>query len=188
MKKILAFTLTCIITTNYLFAQQPSDAETQKWMAYMTPGEEHKMMKAAEGEWKAKTKMWMDPTQPPMESESKVKCEMILGGRYLSQEFNGSMMGMPFNGMGIIGYDNAAKKYVGTWIDNMGTGVFYQEGNMKSNNTLEMVGMMVDPMTGKDMKVKTIYTFMDDKTEKMEMYNVVDGKEIKAMEMIMTKM
>ncbi len=32
-------------------------------------------------------------------------------------------MGMPFEGMGIDGYDNLAKQYVSTWVDNMGTGI-----------------------------------------------------------------
>lgn len=56
--------------------------------------------------------------------------KMILGGRFLQQEVNGEMMGMPMNGIGITGYDNLKKKYVGFWIDNMGTGMYTMEGEM----------------------------------------------------------
>ena len=38
------------------------------------------------------------------------------------------MMGQPFSGVGIDGYDNLRKKYVTTWIDTMGTGIFSMEG------------------------------------------------------------
>ena len=38
------------------------------------------------------------------------------------------MMGQPFTGIGVTGYDNHAKKYLSTWIDSMGTGIFSMEG------------------------------------------------------------
>jgi len=37
-------------------------------------------------------------------------------------------MGMPFEGMGLDGYDNASKEYISIWIDNMGTGIMYMKG------------------------------------------------------------
>ena len=43
--------------------------------------------------------------------------KMILDGRFLHQEFNGEMMGSPFIGIGITGYDNGSKQYVSNWMD-----------------------------------------------------------------------
>ena len=41
---------------------------------------------------------------------------------------DGKMKDMQFKGMGIEGYDNAKKKFVSSWIDNMGTGIQFSEG------------------------------------------------------------
>ena len=38
------------------------------------------------------------------------------------------MMEMDFQGQGLEGYDNVKKKFVSTWIDNMGTGIMIAEG------------------------------------------------------------
>ena len=36
--------------------------------------------------------------------------EMILGDRFLKQEYEGTMMGMPFHGGGLVGYDNVNQR------------------------------------------------------------------------------
>ena len=38
------------------------------------------------------------------------------------------MMGMPFQGMSTMAYDNGKKTFMSTWIDNMGTGILETEG------------------------------------------------------------
>ena len=48
---------------------------------------------------------------------------MILGGRYLEQRYEGTMMGQPFSGIGVTGFDNYKKKFVSTWVDSMGTAI-----------------------------------------------------------------
>jgi hypothetical protein len=42
---------------------------------------------------------------------------------------DGKMKNMTFKGMGIEDYDNVKKKFVGTWVDNMGTGIMMSEGD-----------------------------------------------------------
>ena len=41
---------------------------------------------------------------------------------------DGKMKDMQFKGMGVEGYDNVKKKFVSSWIDNMGTGIQFSEG------------------------------------------------------------
>jgi hypothetical protein len=55
---------------------------------------------------------------------------MILGGRYQQSMIKGNMMGMPFEGMGLLGYDNAQKLFYSTWVDNMGTGCYDYERHL----------------------------------------------------------
>ena len=41
---------------------------------------------------------------------------------------DGKMKDMQFKGMAVEGYDNVKKKFVSSWIDNMGTGIQFSEG------------------------------------------------------------
>ncbi len=50
------------------------------------------------------------------------------------------------------------------------------------------MGTMVDPITGKERKVREVYTIVDDNTRKMEMFETVDGgEEYKSMEIVMKR-
>jgi uncharacterized protein DUF1579 len=185
--KTKIFVLALLLSAcNFLRAQ--SDKEMQAWMDYMTPGDVHKMLAKADGEWLSEATMWMDPAAPPTKSTATVVNKMILGGRYQYSTFSGNMMGMPFEGISILGYDNAKKIYLNTWIDNMGTGIMMMEGTWdEASKTINFKGKMVDPTTGKDEDVREIFKLVDDKTHTMEMYGTKDGKEMKWMEAKLTK-
>ena len=64
----------------------------------------------------------------PTVSEADVSREMILDGRVLTERYEGNMMGRPFVGHGMTGYDNAMGKYWSTWNDNMSTGLMTSWG------------------------------------------------------------
>lgn len=143
------------------------------------------MLAAQSGNWTSDIKMWMDPSKPPMTSKSKDVYKMVLGGRYQESTHNGSMMGEPFTGVSTLAYDNAKKKFINTWIDDMGTGLMVMEGDYDAaSKTLNLKGEMVDPTTGKDCKVRQVVTFVDDKNMSVEMYMNPPGldKEFKTME------
>src|SRR5512143_1691169 len=84
-----------------------------------TPGAPHQLLARMAGSWNVRSSCAMEPGKPPMESTGTSEQKMILGGRFLQQEFSGEMMGSPFTGIGVTGYDNHIKKYVSTWIDSM---------------------------------------------------------------------
>ena len=95
---------------------------------------------------------------------------------------------MDFNGIDVTGYDNGKKVYVSSWIDNMGTGLMYMEGTYDDmSKKIVYTGKMYDPMSGKDIVQKQTIKTIDDNNVLMEMYNVVDGKDVKSMEMNMVK-
>lgn len=133
--------------------------EEKAWMAYMTPGEPHKMLAEESGSWSCEMKFWMAPGAPAQTYQATAYMEMILGGRYQVSDYKGMVMGMPFEGKGTVAYDNADKIYVSTWIDN----------------------------SGERTKMREVYTIVDKNTRKMEMFNTVDGKEFKTMEIIMKR-
>lgn len=184
--KTLLLTLSLLICSGTLYSQTPE--EMKAWEASMTPGKQHKMLSESDGYWNAKVKMWMDPAQPPTESEATAKNEMIMNGLYQRSTHTGTMMGMPFHGESIAGYDNVKKKYFSTWIDNMGSGLMYLEGDYdESSKTLTLTGTMLDPITGQEMNIKEKIMYHSPDKNTFEMYMVKEGEDVKMMEIVNTR-
>jgi hypothetical protein len=158
--------------------------EMEAMMKAMQPGENHKHLAWFAGDWTFTQKMWMDPSQPPAESSGTMKGEMILGGRYVQTQWQGNMMGMPFEGRSTEGYDNLKKEYVSSWVDNMSTGIMHSTGTCEEGGKkCTSKGDFIDPMTGKPSYMRSAVTWMDQNNFKMEMYGPgPDGKEYKMME------
>ncbi|BAV06113.1 hypothetical protein FLA_2128 [Filimonas lacunae] len=173
-------------------AWQPVDSATEMkaWMEYSTPGESHKEMAKSDGSWTGQTTMWMSMDAPPMTSTSTMVNKMIMGGRYQQSTYSGNFMGMPFEGMSITGYDNYKKKYLSSWIDNMGTGIMNMEGTWDATTkTIAFTGKCTNPANGKEYTMREVFTMVDENNHKMEMYgpDSKTGKEYKTMEIVLTK-
>jgi hypothetical protein len=185
MKKLIFLLFSTFIS---LFSIAQSEAEMKAWTAYMTPGDMHKKMASSTGQYKTEITLWMQPGSEPIKSNGTAKNEMILGGRYLQSTHTGNFMGMPMEGSSITAYDNAKKVFVSTWIDNLGSGIMVTEGKWnEAKNAIEFSGKQTDPMTGKDVKIREIYTIKPDGSQFMEMWMEHDGKEFKTMEIKFTK-
>lgn len=172
--------------------QQEGKMDTQEMMEIYaelaTPGEHHKRLAKMVGSWDAKIKSWMEPDEPPTESIGTSEQKMILDGRFLLQEFHGEMMGSPFNGLGISGYDNGANKYISTWIDSMGTAILFFEGAAgPDDKTIKQIAHYDDPIQG-PMDWLSVTKFVDDNTVLFEMFSIdKNGKEEKMMEITYTR-
>jgi hypothetical protein len=153
-----------------------------------TPGAPHKLLASMTGIWTTRTKSWCEPGKPPMESTGTCEQKMLLGGRYLQQEFSGEMMGSPFAGIGVTGYDNHTKKYVSTWMDSMSTGIFLFEGTASADGkTITQASKNDDPVQG-PMEWRSVTRIVDDNTIEFEMYGTgKSGKEVKMMEITYTR-
>ncbi len=153
-----------------------------------TPGGPHKVLASMAGSWTAKVKSWMEPDKPPMESTGTSEQKMILGDRFLQQDFTGDMMGTPFTGIGFTGYDNNAKKYVSTWIDSMGTSILFFEGTASADGkTITQESHYKDPTKG-PMKWRSVTRLTDQNTIVFEMFSSdQSGKEGKMMEITYTR-
>ena len=165
-------------------AAAPDSATMMKaWKAYMTPGDEQKMLAKSNGKWEEDMKMYMSPDAPPQTMKSSCENTMILNGLYQVSVHKGMYNGMPFEGHSTLAYNNAAKKYQSTWIDNMGSGIMNMEGKWDdASKMLVMIGTETDPVTGKDIPVRETMKFPDDNNQVMEMFETRGGKEAKTME------
>lgn len=165
-------------------AAAPDSAEMMKKMAEMgAPTAEHKLLASLAGEWEAEVKCNMTGFNNPG-SKGNATCKMILGGRFLQEQFEGDMMGQKFRGMGVTGYDKTKKMFVGTWADDMGTAIFVTEGKADaSGKVITMEGKMDDPMTGeKNKTMRAITRILSPDKHVFELHDVGLGAEGKMME------
>lgn len=183
-----------LLATSAIADEQKSDKPmTPEEMMEMytklaTPGEPHKLMASLAGNWTTKTKEWMDPQKPPVESNGSVDIKMLLGGRFMQQEITGSMHGKPHTGIWTIGYDNLLKRYVSSWIDSMSTQIFMMDGTASADGkTITFTGQHAE-VGGGHMKHRAIWKIVDSNTQEFIMYGTYHGgEEMKMLEVIYTR-
>jgi hypothetical protein len=86
--------------------------------AAKAPSKELESVYEGLGTWNATIKM-SGAGAPASEEKGIEKVVPICVGKWVWCDFNGTMMGGPFEGHGITGYDPIEKKYVSFWIDSM---------------------------------------------------------------------
>jgi len=153
-----------------------------------TPGPPHKMLAKLTGSWTTRTKAWMEPDKPPVEGTGTCEQKMLFDGRYLQQEYTGEMMGAPFTGTNLVGYDNHTKKYVSVWIDSMSTGIYFFEGTASADGkTISQECTYDDPVRGPSLW-RSVSRIVDENTMEYEMFlTPKGGKEEKMMEMTVSR-
>ncbi|MGJ0483547.1 MAG: DUF1579 domain-containing protein [Methylomicrobium sp.] len=192
----LTFTTLCIVLMASVVMAKDKKAEKsmnpqammEVYTKLATPGEQHKQLASLAGSWTTRTKEWMEPNKPPMESTGSAEMKMLLDGRFLQQEVTGQMMGQPFSGIEITAYDNLLKRYVTTWMSTMGTGIFTMEGTASADGkTITLKGQHAEPGGGY-MKHRAIWKIMDSNNQTFDMYGAHHGgKEWKVMEITYTR-
>lgn len=168
-----------------VFSQEKSglspEDEMKAWMEAGTPNENHALLNYMVGKWTCTAEMF-----GPMAGVSSGKCEShpILENRYVETSYQGDMMGMPFSGAGVTGYDNLKKKFFSTWMDSMSTMLFIQWGDYDpTKKTFTYVGEFDDPTGGVQKSRTTIQVVSDDK-HIMTMYHGKDRADLpKVMQM-----
>jgi len=175
--------------------EKPSGGPDAQMMATMMemakPGENHKVLEREVGSWTYKVKWWMSPDAPPMESTGTRSTKSVMDGRYIISEHTGKMsmpgpdgkiMDSEFKGIGTEGYDNVKKKYVASWIDNMGTGIMAMEGTYDpATKTLTYIGEE-EPMPGMKTKMRQTVKTIDKNHHLMEFFEFRGDAEVKVME------
>lgn len=173
-----------------------SKAKAQKDMMeamakYGSLGEPHKRMAKLAGAWKYKSKMWEHEGAKPHESSGTSQFKMILGGRFLQQNFKGKFMGAAFEGLGITGYNNIKETYETVWLDSMGTGMMHGTGTYdREKHILKDSGMGTCPLAKNHEKsYRSDWAFIDGKHMTYTMYGpgFDDDQEFKQLEIVFTR-
>ena len=163
-------------------------AEMEAYTKAGTPGPQHQQMAATAGNYDLKIKSWHEAGAPPMEESGTCTRSMILGGRVLVEDVTSTMMGMPFTGHGMRGFDNVTGKGWSLWMDSMSTGVMTSEGTCDAKGSCTFTGTWNDPIKKGPVKSRMVTKWTSPTTEVFEMYGPgKDGKEMKMMEIVYTR-
>ena len=159
-------------------AAAPDEAAMMEaWLKVSTPGAEHKLLDQFAGTWTAKS-TWFMPGAPPDVNAGEMKCTWVLGGRWLRQEWTGTMMGQPHVGIGYWGYDVQGKAFAGLWMDSMGTAWMTTSGSHDAAaHTWTMTGTFKDPI-GNTWKQRQVIGVKNADENWIELHHTgPDGKE-----------
>ena len=160
--------------------------------------ENHKLPSSLDGSWNYTIKMWMnpDPNAKPQESKGTATRKTVMAGRYVMMDVSGKlqmpgedgkMKDVQFKGMGIEGYDNTKKKFVGSWIDNMGTGIAFSEGTYDPATKTFTYTSEMEPVPGMKSQVREVIKITDNNHMTLEWYENQGGGEKKTMEIAYTR-
>lgn len=177
----------------------------QEYMKLASPGENHKHLEPIIGKWDTVWKMWMGgPGSEPSESNGTMENTWVLGGRYVLSEAKSELefpnpadpsktMKIPFEGMGLLGYDNFRNMYTGTWCDSMGTQLLTYKGTRNpKTGVFVYYGEMdepylpgIGPVVGR--YVRYVTRIINKDKHIFEMYDVHAGEDYKVFEIVYTR-
>jgi len=166
----------------------PLSAEGGQMPAPPAPGPAHELLKSDAGDWDAVVETFGVPGGP-VTSKGAEHSELACGGLCLVTAFKGELMpGVVFEGRGLMTYDPAQKKYIGSWTDSFSTGLSRTEGTFDPA-TKTFNGLMEGPgMTGEVVKMRSSVDYSKPDTRVFTAYGPgPDGKEAMAMRSTYTR-
>ena len=139
------------------------------------------------GDWKAEVKCWGEPGGKPKVTAGTAKGTLTMGGLFLQEDFHGEMMGKPFNGRTLMGFDNVKQVFNNVWLSDNQTSMFITEGKGdKDNQVITLEGTASCPIKG-DILMKVIYRLQGPDKHTFEMFELGGGKEQKTLEIHYTR-
>lgn len=110
-----------------------TETEQTTQMPPTGPPEQMKMLSDLPGTWNVDQQWKMSPEDTTWQSFPGVSVyKEILDGCAMQFTMKSQMMGMPYEGLGIITYNRETGKWQTIWIDNMGAGMGYYQGDFKN--------------------------------------------------------
>lgn len=121
------------------------------------PTAEQKRFEPLVGEWEVEMTMHSPMGDIPGQG---VETNRMIGGRWLESEFEGSVMGQPFEGRGLFGWDAVKEQYVGVWVDSMGSQMAMMTGEWsEEDGAIEWTWETTEEMSGQHGTARNIDAF-----------------------------
>lgn len=161
-----------------------SRAET----APFASSEGHRELFSMAGSWEGPTRTWFDPTASSDDSTTTAHIELILGGRFLRIEYQGTVNGKPHAGELLLGYEPDLDLYTAVWVDSfhMAPGIMVSTGQRKDSGQISVKGSY---RAGEERwEWRTVFRPIDDEHLTIEAYNISpQGREDRAIETRLTR-
>jgi len=132
-KRMVGTILMIALSAAWSMAQEP----TEKEMPPMGAPQQMKELAFLEGFWNVDME-WRDNENPETWNKEKAvcSCKSILSGCAIETKFQGTMMGMPFEGYMLDSYDRDKQQWQSLWIDNMAGKMSFYTGNKDSDKMI----------------------------------------------------
>ncbi len=132
------------------------------WAEYMTPSNVHSVFAQYVGSFTMEITMSMGEGKEPTIITLASENNLLLGGRFLEMKQHGKMMGMDYQSITTIGFNNTDKKFALTTITNMGTGTLSLFGNWDNpTKSANLFGQLTNPVSKEIINVRQTVTFID---------------------------
>jgi hypothetical protein len=192
---ILITTLAALLAVPLAAQEAAQPQVTPEMLAMMeayqraaAPGAEHQRLADMAGTYDMTIRSWYSPGGEPTTDTGTATRRMMLGDRVMAEEVDAQVMGQPYTGHGLHGYDNVSEKYWATWNDNMGTGLMVSEGTCDASMACTFTGQANDPVSGQPQTLRMTTRWTDADTEVFELYGPdPEGKETRMMEITYSK-
>jgi hypothetical protein len=151
-------------------------------------GEPHRDLARYIGTWQVSYSCFAGPGAPPAQGSGTSTFESILGGRYLVEHASGTMPQMgPFQGEGILGFNNTTGEYEQVWLCDAGTSIMTAHGRKGGDGALTLTSETVDPLTKAKLSWRLVWSDLSSNERHFEMFASASGKETKMMEAVYTR-
>ena len=170
-------------------AESESEApDLDELESFSIPGEPHELLATTVGSWDVTIRIWSDPdpeAEPASETEGTAVGRWILGERFVETVYEGEVLGRPFEGLKIEGFEKAIEKYVSTWRDNLGTYTLVFKGECEEScRERTMNGTFTDPVSKLPFRLKGVTTIEDEDNYTYQSFVITpNGQEFKNMEL-----
>lgn len=156
------------------------------WDRAAEPGPWHAFLAQRAGKWDVAGRIWNEPGGEPATSTGESRLEMVLGGRFLQERHKGQAGPRPYEGVGLLGVDNADTSATALWLDNLGTRTAVLRGKAgRPGDPLELRGTFTDPASGRTVSLRLVITWVSANEQRWDYYGAPEGfDEARMMELV----
>jgi hypothetical protein len=126
----------------------------REWAALSKAGPSHKVLDSFVGEWDVQLTFWSEPKATGESSVGRSQISWVLGKRFVQEQFEGTIAGDEYRGIGIMGYDNGSRLFRTVWADSLNTALTTSSGRFyPDTKMLVLESEVYDPLVSGMKKI-----------------------------------